>query len=132
MRLYKKVNGEKVFTKYSDTVSATTLPSKTRNVEFKVTESSKTIKISWFALHGVTGYNIYAKGDDDKYYKQLKPGEEINGLTLKEAKDPTKASASITYKKAGTYRFKIRAYAVNEETGDTVFGNYSEIAKVTI
>ena len=130
IRFWKKVNGEKVYSKYSEVLSATPKPSIVRDIKIRTNSETQKIRLSWLSLHGVSGYQIYARKAGDKSFKLLKPGKEINGLTLQEAKDPTKAKAVIIPSDDGTYQFKIRAYTDVE--GKKVTGSFSIIVRAEI
>ncbi len=130
IRFYKKIDGETVHSKYSEVLSATPKPSIVREIKVKTTKSTGKIKLSWLSLHGVSGYQIYARMAGEKSFKRLKAGEEINGLTLNEAEDPTKAKAVVIASKSGTYQFKIRAYS--EVEGTKVFGTFSAVTKAAV
>ena len=127
IRFYKKIDGETVYSKYSEVISATPKPSIVREIKVKTTKSTGKIKLSWLSLHGVSGYQIYARKAGEKSFTRLKAGEEINGLTLNEVKDPTKAEAVVMASSSGTYQFKIRAYS--EVEGTKVFGTFSAVTK---
>lgn len=91
---------------------------KIKKVEnFKITYKSKTsVKLSWAKQDGADGYYVYIKTDSGLYKKSLAT---------------TKTSATISnLSTKKVYRFKVRAYKVSPEAGEST-GEFSNVLKRT-
>lgn len=109
VRAYRVVNGKKIYSSYSNTVSAKPVL-KTPNVTLKA--GSKKITIKWIKISGAKGYKIYRSTSKNGKYSLIK----------------TTTSSSYTnskLKKGGRYYYKVRAYRI--VNGKTIYGNYSPI-----
>ncbi|UEL47597.1 fibronectin type III domain-containing protein [Terrisporobacter hibernicus] len=109
VRTYRVVNGKKIYSSYSNTVSAKPVL-KTPNVTLKA--GSKKITIKWIKINGAKGYKIYRSTSKNGKYSLIK----------------TTTSSSYTnskLKKGGRYYYKVRAYRI--VNGKTIYGNYSPI-----
>ena len=113
---YCVVNGKKVYGDASDILSGKPLPSATSLTAEAA--GYKAVKLTWSAVDGVTGYEIYRTTTGSASYKKI--GTVTNGKT----------SYSDTKVTAGTsYTYKVRAYkTVN---GSQVYGDYSNEAAAT-
>ena len=84
-------NGEK-------TLTFTVLPSKTEKIT--VSQTADSIKLSWKAVEGATGYRVYLYDAKAKKYKTLGTTEKL--------------SCTVKKLKAGTeYKFAVKAYTKN-------------------
>ena len=111
VRAYKEVNGTKKFGEYSAVVSAVPKPAAPTGVK-AVSASATSIKVSWSAVSGATGYEVYRCTTADGTYSKL-------GYV-------TTTSRNCGSLKTGkTYYFKVRAYA--EVNGTKIYSNYSTV-----
>ena len=108
-RLYKVVEGKKVYTPYSDVVKEKARPAKVSGLTAK--KSSSTVKLTWNSVKGATGYDIYVKKSSDSSFKLLKAGKSVKGLVLR-ASNLTDTKAVCDLSGQGKYVFKVRAYRV--------------------
>ncbi len=115
VRAYKTVNGSKVYSDYCSVVSAVTKPSTPTGVK-AVATSPTAATVSWGAVSGATGYDVYRSESKDSNYVLLG--------------SVTTTSRSCPGLKSGTaYYFKVRAYkTVN---GTKVYSDYSSVVSVT-
>lgn len=119
VRAYKTVDGKKVYSGYSKTVTAT--PSLAAVSSLKVKNSAKkTAKLSFKKTNGANGYVIYRATKKNGKYKAI--------TTLKKASAVTYTNKKL--KKNSTYYYKVRAY---KKVGKkTVYGAYSKTVSVKI
>ncbi len=101
-------NGEK-------TLTFTVLPSKTEKIT--VSQTADSIKLSWKAVEGATGYRVYLYDAKAKKYKTLGTTEKL--------------SCTVKKLKAGTeYKFAVKAYTKTEK--ETLWAkNYTELLTST-
>lgn len=93
---YRKINGETVWGNTSAAIATVTKPAAVTGVKASAS-STDSIKLSWKAVKGVTGYRIL------KYNPNTKKWENVK----------TTAGTSYTLKKlksATTYKFRVKAY----------------------
>lgn len=112
---YCVVNGKKVYGDASGILSGKPLPSAT-----KLTAESagyKEVNLTWSAVDGVTGYEVYRKTSSSSYKKIATVAGEKTGYS------DTKVTAGTAY------TYKVRAYkTVN---GSQVYGDYSNESTAT-
>ena len=127
-KLYKTVNGKKVYTKLSDCVSLAPEPVQVTGLTVTKLKSGK-LRMTWDEVEGASGYSIYVKKVGESSYKALKKDTDVYGLILenREASDPA-ARALITT--SGEYIIKVRAY--RKVNGTTVKGKFSETVRKTV
>ncbi len=110
VRAYKKSGSKVTWGTYSPTVKSSTEPAKVKNLKISTTSSSKA-KLTWSAVTGATGYQIYRS-----------TGSSYSKLTTVTAK-----SATVSYKNG--YKFKVRAY--RKLSGKNYFGDFSAVVTAT-
>ena len=86
---------------------------KTTGVKAKATSSS-TIKLTWNVTAGASGFEVYRYDSKKKQYKRL-------------TATATRSYKDKKLKPNKTYRYKVRAYTV--QNGTTYFGDYSAITR---
>ena len=115
VRAYKEVDGKKVYSDYSSVVNAIPKPSAPTGMKAAVT-SANSVTVSWNAVTGATGYEVYRSESSSGTYSKL-------GTVT------TTSRACPGLKSGKTYYFKVRAYkTVN---GTKVYGNYSAVVSAT-
>ena len=117
MRAFKIENGKKVFGVYSDEISVAVKPQATTIAV--TTPKAGRAQVSWDAVNGAAGYQIWMADAADGTYKIVKT--ITNGTTSYTKYDLTSGQ---------TYYFKVRAYA--EVNGHKSFSAYSDVASVTV
>lgn len=111
IRAVKEVDGTKYYGEYSAIVSARTQFTKVTGI--KATAASKSsIKITWNAVDGATGYQVWRSTSKNGTYTSL-------GTYT----DPVKVSTGLSANT--TYYYKVRAVKVVD--GTTYYGEYSAI-----
>ena len=115
VRAYKMVNGKKVYGDYSIVVSAVPKPATPSNVKAAVS-SAKNVTVSWNAVAGATGYEVYRATSANGTYSRL------GAVTT-----TSRVCPGLT---TGTkYYFKVRAYvAIN---GVKYYSDYSSVVSAT-
>ena len=114
VRAYRDVNGANVYGTYSATVYAK--PVLVKVTGLKVAKvSSTSAKISYSAVSGANGYEIYRITSSNSTYVKI---ATITG----------KSYTNTGLKKGYTYYYKVRAYRL--VNGAKVYGNYSEIKSI--
>ncbi len=115
VRAYKEVNGTKVYSNYSAVVSCVPKPTAPTNVKAVVASATK-VTVSWNAVTGATGYEVYratsANGPYSKLGTVTTTSRDCPGLTT-----------------GTTYYFKVRAYV--EINGTKYYSNYSTVVNAT-
>jgi fibronectin type 3 domain-containing protein len=96
VRAYKTVGSTKVYSNYSTVVNAKPIPSVPTSFQ-AARASSTSVKLTWGAVTGATGYEVYRATTSTGTYSLLK------------------ATTSLTYTNSGlttgkTYYYKVRAY----------------------
>ena len=118
VRAYKVYDGVTYYGKYSGALSTTTKPATPTGL--KVQErAKKSITITWDRDKNAKGYLVY------RYNEELGDYEKI--ATIKSNKKNSFTDTGLT--KATEYRYKVRAYKVNE--GKSYFSEKSEEITVT-
>ena len=111
VRAYKLVNGVKYYGSFSSVVCMTTKVAKPENVK-AVSASATSVKITWDAVSGATGYQVCRATSENGSYSIL-------GYYT----TTSKISKSLT---TGTkYFYKVRAY--KEVNGEKYFGAYADV-----
>ena len=111
VRAYKEVSGRKHYGDYSAVVNAVPklgVPSGAK----AVSASATSIKVSWSAVSGATGYQVWRSTSADSGFVAVGSVTETN-----------RVCSSLTT--GTTYYFKVRAY--KEVSGSKVFGAYSSV-----
>ena len=117
VRSYRWVNGERVFSDYSNILTG-----KTRLPAPKATVSSNTsssLKVSWEKVEGATYYQVYRSTSANGNYVQL--GTYDSDTT-------TKISTSLA--KGKTYYYKVRCY--RWVRGNRQFSPFSEVVSMKV
>lgn len=118
VRAYRKIDGQVVWTKYSEGKSVTPIPRKTTIT--KIEDHVKSAKLNWTKTNGASGYRVYYRLHGTTSWTRV--AQVSGGSTL-----------SYTHKnlKPGKcYDYIMRAYrTVN---GKPVFSKYSNVMSVTI
>ena len=109
------MNGRKVFGAYSSVVSSMPKPAAPGGVKATVSSATK-VTVSWNAVAGATGYEVYRATTANGTYSKL-------GTV-------TTTSRACPVLTTGTkYYFKIRAYI--EINGVKYYSNYSSVVNAT-
>ena len=109
---YRTVNGNKVYSEFSEVVSATPVPAKPT---VTLTSTSRKITVKWGKISGASGYEVYRATSKYGTYSLRKT--VTSGSTL------TYTNTGLTTGK--TYYYKVRAYrTVN---GVKIYGDYSSV-----
>ena len=111
-------DGQKIFGAYSDEYSVAVMPESP--VLVGVSEKSGRAELSWDAVTGAAGYQIWMSESEDGEYNIVK--SITDGSVISYTKYDLESGK--------TYYFKIRAYAELNEL--KTFGEYSEIIEVTV
>ena len=111
VRAYKENNGTKVYGAYSAVVSATTKLAKVTGVRAE-SASATSIKISWSAVSGATGYQVYRSTSSTGTFVSL-------GTVT------TTSKVSTALKTGTKYYYKVRAY--KDVNGTKIYGAFSSI-----
>ncbi len=111
VRAYKEVNGKRTYGDYSAVVSATPKVSKPTNLK-AASASATSINISWSAVAGATGYQVWRSTSATGSFTAL------GSYTT-----TSKLSTGLTT--GTTYYYKVRAY--KEVSGKKLFGDYSTV-----
>ncbi len=111
VRAYKEVNGTKVYGAYSSVVSAAPKPAAPTNVKATVSSATK-VKVSWSAVSGATGYEVYRATSANGTYSKL-------GTVTTTSRDCPGLTTGTTY------YFKVRAY--KEVNGVKIYSAYSTV-----
>ncbi len=113
VRAYKNVNGSKVYGDYSAVASVVTVTKPSAPPGVKATSTStSSIKVSWSAVSGASGYQVARSTSPDKDFVVLGSVTELY--------------RSCTGLTCGTkYYFKVRAYKIVD--GKRVYGAYSAV-----
>ena len=110
-------DGRKVFGAYSDEYTVAVMPE--TPVVTGTSPKATRAQLSWEALNGAAGYQIWMAESEDGEYKIVK--SVTDGSTTYTKYDLTSGK---------TYYFKVRAYT--EVEGKKTFGAYSEIVSVNV
>ncbi len=113
VKAYKTFNGKTYYSGYSSVVSAAPMPTAPANLKASVSYNS--IKLTWSAVSGATGYQVYyATSQTGKYTK----------LATNNSKTLTFTHKSLTTGK--TYYYKVRSYKT--VGGKNYYSSYSAAA----
>ena len=110
-------DGRKVFGAYSDEYAVAVMPE--TPVVTGTSPTATRAQLTWDALNGAAGYQIWMAEAEDGEYKIVK--SITDGSTTYTKYDLTSGK---------TYYFKVRAYT--EVEGKKTFGAYSEVLGVTV
>lgn len=113
IRSYRIYENKKVYSEYSEILSAKVLPDSPSDFSVEAVSYNK-LQISWAPVEGADGYVLYEK----------KPGE--NSFSLLKAFDAQTEFYTRKVSESKDYIYKIRAYYINE--GKKVYGLYSREA----
>ncbi|WP_343339120.1 immunoglobulin-like domain-containing protein [Terrisporobacter petrolearius] len=112
VRSYKLVDGKKVYSNYSDIVSASP---KLFTPSVTLSKGSKKATVKWKKISGASGYEIYRSNSKSGTYSKVK--------SISRGSTTSYTNSGLTSKKV--YYYKIRAYrTVN---GKKVYSSYSSI-----
>ncbi len=115
VRAYKEVNGTRIYGAFSSVVSAMPKPTAPGGVKATVSSATK-VTVSWNAVAGATGYEVYRATSATGTYSKL------GTVTT-----TSRACPGLT---TGTkYYFKVRAYV--EINGTKYYSNYSSVVNAT-
>jgi fibronectin type 3 domain-containing protein len=117
VRAFINVNGKTVYGSYSDVYKASTCTKKP-SISAKVSKTNATI--SWKAVKGASGYEVYMSTSKNGDYEQI-------GTTTKNSK-VTFTKKKLTKKQ--TYYFKVRTYIIINKV--KVFSDYSSVKSVKV
>lgn len=112
VRPYVVSDGVTYYGGFSNTVSATTGPSKP---SIKLSAGTKQVKVSWKKIKGVNGYEVYRSTSRSGKYKKVK--------TIK--KSSTTSYTNKKLKSNKKYYYKVRAYKTVK--GKKVYSSYSSV-----
>ncbi|MCM1105997.1 MAG: fibronectin type III domain-containing protein [Blautia sp.] len=112
VRCYWTVGGTNYYGKYSDVLTAVTLPGRVKELGAE-DQTASTITLSWNKLHGADGYRVYSYNEDEDKFVKL--ADVTDG--------------SLSYEVAGLsgakeYQFKVKGFRKFE--GTTYWGTNSE------
>ena len=112
-------NGDKVFGSYSSAAAVTTKPSKMTLLSVTLDSTFSTATVKWTTLSYADGYQIYRAEGDGSYelVKTIKSGS-------------TKSWKDTTVELGVTYKYKIRAYVMDDSNSE-VYGSFSSSKSVT-
>ena len=116
VRAYQTVNDKRVYGAYTDIVSAKAVPAVPGS--FTAAKASTTsVKTTWKAVTGATGYEVYMATSSSGTYTKIK------------------TTTSLSFTKTGltkgkTYYFKVRAYTTVDTT--KVYGAYTSVKSVKL
>ena len=85
----------------------------------KAGKGSRIVTFKWNAISGADGYMIYSASGKSGNYKKIKTVAK-----------PKTTACNITMAYASSYSFRMRAYKLTEN-GETVYGQYSQVKKLT-
>ena len=105
--LYKVIDGKKVITQYSECIKEKVRPAKVSGLT--ASKKSGKLYISWTAIRGANGYDIFVKRSGESSSALLKSGKTVRGLKLKAGKAAAR-EAYCTVSAHGEYIIKVRAY----------------------
>lgn len=114
VRAYDEVNGKRAYGEFSSVVSAIPKVAKPANVK-ATCESAVSAKVSWSAVTGATGYQVWRSTSPNKDFVAVGSVAETSRL----------CSGLTT---GTTYYFKVRAY--KEVSGTKYYGDYSTVVSV--
>lgn len=115
---YRDVSNERRYGEDSSVVGVRTAPAKVNSCS--VQAGKKKATISWSAVDGSSGYEIYMSTKKSKGYKKIK--------TIKKSSKIKFVKKKLKRKK--NYYFKVRAYT--NVGGQKIYGTYSEPQKVRV
>ena len=112
IRAYRTVNGVKVYGPYAAVVSAKPVPAAPAGVK-AVRASSTSVKVSWNAVMGASGYEVFRASSSAGTYTLVKTTTSLSWSNTR----------LVTGK---TYYYKVRAYRL--VAGVKVYGGYGVIS----
>ena len=117
VRSYKLVDGKKVYSNYSDIVSASP---KLFTPSVTLSKGTKKATVKWKKISGASGYEIYRSNSKSGTYSKVK--------SISRGSTTSYTNSGLTSKKG--YYYKIRAYkTVN---GKKVYSSYSSIKSIKV
>ena len=115
---FKSVNGKRYYSAASSIVSAKAVPSKTTRVKVS-SPSSRKAEVSWSAVAGASGYEIYRSTKSGGTYTKVKT---VSSSTRKYTEGALKGGSQ--------YFYKVRAFTT--VGGAKVYGAFSSVASAKI
>lgn len=119
VRAYRVVNGKKVYSSYTKSVSLKPTLKKTTKVKVKNSKKRAAV-VTWKKVSGASGYRVYRATKKNGKYKLVK--------TVKGNKSVKYTNKKL--KKNKKYYYKVRAYRT--VSGKKVFGAYSSKVRVNV
>ena len=111
VRAYKEADGKKIYGEYSAVTSAVPRPAAPSSVA-AVPETPSSIKVSWNAVSGITGYQVWR-------------GTSATGAFTAIGSVTETSRISTGLKSGTTYYYKVRAY--KEVDGARIYGAFSTV-----
>lgn len=114
---------EDLFSKDNDDSSKKYDITDVMKLQVRQSKKENPITISWTAVKGFTGYEVYAAKNDGK-----KETSDDDYVLLGETTGSYYEIVNFKHKK--TYQVKIRTYMVNEETGEKNYSDFTDIVTI--
>ena len=114
---------EDLFSKDNDDSSKKYDITDVMKLQVRQSKKENPITISWTAVKGFSGYEVYAAKNDGK-----KETSDDDYVLLGETTGSYYEIVNFKHKK--TYQIKIRTYMVNEETGEKNYSDFTDIVTI--
>lgn len=114
---------EDLFSKNNDDSSKKYEITDVMKLQVRQSKKENPITISWTAVKGFTGYEVYAAKKDGK-----KETSDEDYVFLGETTGSYYEIVNFKHKK--TYQVKIRTYMINEETGEKDYSDFTDIVTI--
>lgn len=114
---------EDLFSKDNDDSSRKYDITDVMKLQVRQSKKENPITISWTAVKGFSGYEVYAAKKDDK-----KETSDDDYVLLGETTGSYYEIVNFKHKK--TYQIKIRTYMINEETGEKNYSDFTDIVTI--
>ena len=114
---------EDLFSKNNDDSSKKYEITDVMKLQVRQSKKENPITISWTAVKGFTGYEVYAAKKDGK-----KETSDEDYVFLGETTGSYYEIVNFKHKK--TYQVKIRTYMINEETGEKNYSDFTDIVTI--
>lgn len=114
---------EDLFSKNNDDSSKKYEITDVMKLQVRQSKKENPITISWTAVKGFTGYEVYAAKKDGK-----KETSDEDYVFLGETTGSYYEIVNFKHKK--TYQVKIRTYMINEETGEKYYSDFTDIVTI--
>lgn len=118
MRAFSILDGNKVFGAFSDDISVAVMPEKTEISLASPKEGN--VLITWKRMEGANGYQIWRADGASEEFSIIKSIRDEN----------IDSYINNGLSSGGEYYYKVRAYA--EINGKMVFGDFSDVQKITV